>query len=213
MDSAGKKIWKLKPKDAASYEEGAAKVGDTATVTFTDDSGQTITVNVEIVKDPELELSTDVLEYTADANDPTISPTWTLRYTPSVGSEQVLSADDANVTFRSSNTNAATIDDNGVLTVVNGGATVITATYNNGGVVISNEVPLNIVLPAFEADDISLTIGDEPVKITVTPPYGNFTFESDDPDIASVDSEGNVTENRRAIRRSPLREPMTIGHI
>lgn len=193
MDSAGKKIWKLKPKDAASYEEGAAKVGDTATITFTDDSGQTVTVNVEIVKDPELELSTDVLEYTADANDPTISPAWTLKYTPSVGSEQVLSADDENVTFRSSNTNAATIDDNGVLTVVNGGTTMITATYNNGGVAISNPVSLNIVLPAFEADDISLTIGDEPVKITVTPPYGNFTFESDDPDIASVDSEGNVT--------------------
>ena len=217
MDSAGKKIWKLKPKDAASYEEGAAKVGDTATITFTDDSGQTITVNVEIVKDPELELSTDVLEYTADANDPTISPAWTLRYTPSVGSEQVLSADDENVTFRSSNTNAATIDDNGVLTVVNGGATMITATYNNGGVVISNEVPLNILLPAFEADDISLTIGDEPVKITVTPPYGNFTFVSDDPDIASVDSEGNVTGKSKGnttisiIRNGDTNNPVEIN--
>ena len=186
MDTASKKVWKIKPDDDA-------QVGDTATVTFTDESGQKVTVNIEIVDNPKLSLAPNTATFTANANDPTLSPSWTIQYTPSGGSPQSLNAEDANVTFTSSNPSAATINDNGVLTVVNGGTTNITATYNNDGILTSNEVTVTINLPAFTADDVSVTAGGTSSQISISPPYGTFTYQSADESIATVDKYGNVT--------------------
>lgn len=184
-ETTSKKVWKIRPADDA-------KVGDTATVTFTDGSGQKVTVNVEIVNNPQLTLEASGTRFTANANNPTLSPVWTIQYTPSGGTPQSLDATDANVTFTSSNPSAATIDDDGVLTVVNGGTTTITATYNDNGTVTSATFEVTIDLPSFSADDITVTAGDT-AQITVSPSYGTFTYVSADKSVATVDEYGNVT--------------------
>ncbi|MEE5993619.1 MAG: GDSL-type esterase/lipase family protein [Oscillospiraceae bacterium] len=185
-ETTSKKVWKIRPADDA-------KVGDTATVTFTDGSGQKVTVSVEIVNNPQLTLEASETRFTANANNPTLSPVWTIQYTPSGGTPQSLDATDANVTFTSSNPSAATIDDDGVLTVVNGGTTTITATYNDNGTVTSATFEVTIDLPSFSADDITVTAGGDTAQITVSPSYGTFTYESADESVATVDSSGNVT--------------------
>lgn len=171
-DTASKKVWKIRPA-------GNAEVGDTATVTFTDESGQKVTVNIEIVDNPKLSLAPNTATFTANANDPTLSPSWTIQYTPSGGSPQSLNAEDANVTFTSSNPSAATINDNGVLTVVNGGTTNITATYNNDGILTSNKVEVTINLPAFtlSAENAETSVKENgSINLIVNPIYGDFDY-------------------------------------
>ena len=181
-----RKVWKFPLKVSA-------QVGDEATLTFTDNN-ETVTVHLKIVNDPLLELSAADTAMTADPADPTLTPEWSMQYTPPGGSAQTVSANDPNVSFTSSNPNAATVDENGVLTVVNGGKTTITASYSDGGETATSEgVELTISLPDFTVNGAEVTIGGDPVKITVTPSYGTFTYESADTGIAEVDENGNVT--------------------
>ena len=183
----GQKVWKFPLK-------GSAQEGDEATLTFTDNN-ETVTVHLKIVNDPMLTLSAaGTTAMTADPADPTLTPEWSMQYTPPGGSVQTVSANDPNVSFTSSNPNAATVDENGVLTVVNGGKTTITASYSDGGETATSEgVELTISLPDFTVSNAEVTIGGDPVKITVTPSYGTFTYESADTGIAEVDENGNVT--------------------
>ena len=183
----GQKVWKFPLA-------GSAQEGDEATLTFTDNN-ETVTVHLKIVNDPMLTLSAaGTTAMTADPADPTLTPEWSMQYTPPGGSVQTVSANDPNVSFTSSNPNAATVDENGVLTVVNGGKTTITASYSDGGETATSEgVELTISLPDFTVSNAEVTIGGDPVKITVTPSYGTFTYESADTGIAEVDENGNVT--------------------
>lgn len=182
----GQKVWKFPLA-------GSAQEGDEATLTFTDNN-ETVTVHLKIVNDPMLTLSAAGTAMTADPADPTLTPEWSMLYTPPGGSVQTVSANDPNVSFTSSNPNAATVDENGVLTVVNGGKTTITASYSDGGETATSEgVELTVSLPDFTVSGAEVTIGGDPVKITVTPSYGTFTYESADTGIAEVDENGNVT--------------------
>ena len=180
---SSKKTWTITPAAGAS-------VGDTATITFTDADDQTITLTVQIVDDPQLTLTLNNTTVTAGEATPSIS---TIMFTPPGGTETSLSASDANVSFTSSNPNVITIDENGVMTVVNGGTADITAHYlYNGETLDSNAVSVTVDLPDFTADNIEVAEG-ESAQISITPSYGTFTYQSNDTSVATVDSDGNVT--------------------
>ena len=97
----------------------------------------------------------------------------------------------AKVTFKSENPDVATVDSEGNVTGVKAGTAIIVAT--SGSKKVTAEVTVE------ETTDLKLGgarvyVGETTkVVATVTPAHAKVTFESRNPDIATVDAEGNVT--------------------
>ena len=97
----------------------------------------------------------------------------------------------AKVTFKSENPEVATVDGEGNVTGVKAGTAIIVAT--SGSKKVTAEVTVE------ETTDLKLGgariyVGETTkVVATVTPAHAKVIFESRNPDIATVDAEGNVT--------------------
>ena len=108
-------------------------------------------------------------------------------------------ATDKSVTWTSSNPEVATVDENGKVTAVAAGATVITATANLGGV--KAELVVGVLRKngsiSFETKEITKTPDD--INSTFTNPLtktgdGTVTYSSDKPEVATVNATtGAVT--------------------
>lgn len=102
------------------------------------------------------------------------------------------------ITWESSNTNNATVDETGNITIVGFNDAVIKVTlFKDTASEVSKEIELSVsfeaeVTPSFE----SLQIGDEMlVSVYTSSDYVNnseYTWMSSNPEIATVDDEGNV---------------------
>ncbi len=101
-----------------------------------------------------------------------------------------------NVTWRSSNKNAATIDSNGIVTALAKGVTNITATTVNGKqatalvTVYSDTKKLSL-----SSTQLTVVIGEKykKIKIIGEPDNEGVILSSKDPSIARVDEYGNIT--------------------
>lgn len=98
----------------------------------------------------------------------------------------------SDVTYSSSAQGVLTVADDGTITTVNAGTATVTVS-TGGNVILTQEI--TVELPDIElaiTGDSEVNIGDK-IKLSVSPPYGTFTWSSLDETIATVDATGNVT--------------------
>ena len=109
-------------------------------------------------------------------------------------------AADKSVTWSSSNSNVATVDNNGKVTAISEGYAIITVTTNDGGFTATCPVTVNQKIPVTSVflDKISLTLvkGDfETLTATVYPENAadkSVTWSSSDSGVATVYNNGKV---------------------
>jgi len=105
------------------------------------------------------------------------------------------------VTWRSSNTNIATVDSSGKVTGIQPGTATITAISNDGGYVATckvtvEEISKKVTSVSLDKKEIKISIGEKStLKVTVNPDYAEnkkITWSSSDEKIATVEN-GTIT--------------------
>ena len=108
-------------------------------------------------------------------------------------------ATDKTVSWKSSNTSVATVDQNGKVTAVNAGSAVITVTTNDGSKTATCKVTVVIPVTSVSLNKTELTIEkgkSETLTATVSPSDATnkaVTWQSSNNSIATVDQNGKVT--------------------
>jgi uncharacterized protein YjdB len=103
------------------------------------------------------------------------------------------------VLWATSNSDVCTVDNNGKVTAVNAGTTVITATSEDGGFVAQCTVTAVVLVTGVSLNKESLTLvkgTNETLNATITPADATdkaVAWSSSDPSIATVDVTGKVT--------------------
>ena len=142
----------------------------------------------EVVPVTEITLNTTYLELLKDGTSQltaTISPA---------------NATYKGITWTSSDESVATVDANGKVKAVNLGKSSITATTADGAKAVSCEVSVYQLAQSITLDhtELEMYVGDDPVILTATVlpdehTLKNLIWSSDEPSVATVDSDGKVT--------------------
>ena len=180
-----------KPTIASVDQNGTVTALKTGTTTITAKSNNnktascTITVSAAVIDVTGVSLNFTSLNLVA-GNTKTLSAT----ITPST-------ATDKTITWSSSNTSVATVNNKGKLTAINSGNAIITATTSNGITATCNvQVTVNVSKITIQQDDTSAKIGDTTrLAVTVTPDNATdktITWSSSDDSIVSVNSNGEI---------------------
>lgn len=217
--------WESSNPNVATIDENGvvtAVGGGKATITGTLKNGKKVTAEVNvtvpmtevIVNHTALELEkgqSEQLEVTIKPEDTT---------------------DDKTITWKSSNPDVATVNDDGVVTAIGKGNATITGTFKNGKFVtttVSVIVPITSV--TLDRDNISMNRGTTTTLIATINPSDTTEdttkkWESSNPDVATVDQNGNVTAvgkgnatitvtvgNKKATAKIEVLVPITSVHI
>ena len=173
----------------------AVSVG-TATITATSSNGLTASCNVSVteISPSSIELNIKDMVLFVGQREPIQA--------------KVLPEDttDKSVTWSSSDTSIVSVDETGLVTAINVGNAVVTATTGNGlsaeCIVTVVETPASEVIIDKESlgisgDDLEMRVGEvRTINVTVLPETAtdkSVGFESSDPTVASVDSDGRIT--------------------
>ncbi len=186
----------------ASSDPGIASVDENGTVTAVTSGKTTITATIN---DAGLSASCTVTvnakpaeSITLDHENVSLNIGETLKLIATVLPDN---ASDKSVTWVSSDSVIASIDESGLVTAISEGAATITATTNDGSeLTASCAVTVNPKLAGsitLDHENVTLTAG-ETIKLTATvlpddAPDKSVTWVSSDPGIASVDENGLVT--------------------
>ena len=171
----------------------AVKAGEAVVTVTTEDGGKTATCKVTVKAK-----AVGVTEVTLDKTELTLTEGEAETLTATVKPDN---ADNRKVTWSSDKTEIATVDGAGRVTAVKAGEAVVTVTTEDGGKTASCKVTVKAkVVPVTGADvkPWSVTIGaNGTTKLTCTVAPSNATnrnvrWESDNPSVATVDSDGNV---------------------
>ncbi|MDE6484562.1 MAG: leucine-rich repeat protein [Duncaniella sp.] len=165
-----------------------------AIITATAGNGEEDECEITVVPVPTVEITAISLNHT----DATLYPEDTLQLVVSFDPEN---ATDKTITWSSSNTEVATVDENGLVTAHTDGSTVIMAITVNG---INAECAVTVSKKAIPAEGIilssdveELTVGDTvELTATVTPVETTdptITWTSSDDAVATVGEDGVVT--------------------
>ena len=187
--------WSSSDRSVATVDKTGTVQGlkpGTATVTATAEgkSGTcTVTVKAKAV---------NVTEVTLDRAELTLTEGETETLTATVRPDN---ADNRKVTWSSDKTEIATVDGAGKVTAVKAGEAVVTVTTEDGGKTATCRVTVKAKVVPVTGVDVkpwSVTIGaNGTTKLTCTVAPSNATnrnvrWESDNPSVATVDSDGNV---------------------
>ena len=188
--------WSSSNEEIVTVDENgnvqAVKEGKAVITVVTNDGGFTANVNVKVSSD--VVAVTGVTLNTTTLNLATKSSA-TLKATvaPSKASNKGL-------TWKSSNTNVATVDANGRVTGKSEGTATITVTTKDGGYTATCKVTVkdvNVTGLSISTNAISMYVGEsKTVKATVKPDNAtnkSVTWKSADTSIATVSSSGQIT--------------------
>ena len=175
-----------------TYTEGGITKTDTASVTVEDISLTSIeaspaNINVYIGNSNAI---TSITAFYNDGSNTSIALSW--------------------ATYQSSNTNIATVNNNGLITGVSPGTAVITVIYTEGGITKADMVGVTIsetpkVLTSIEVSpsNINIYVGNSKTITLITADYSNgdstdldlteCDYSSDNPNIATVSGSGVIT--------------------
>ena len=171
----------------------AVKAGEAVVTVTTEDGGRTATCAVTVKAK-----TVSVTEVTLDRAELTLTEGETETLTATVRPDN---ADNRKVTWSSDKTEVATVDGAGRVTAVKAGEAVVTVMTEDGGKTASCKVTVKAKVVPVTGVDVkpwSVTIGaNGTTKLTCTVAPSNATnrnvrWESDNPSVATVDSDGNV---------------------
>ena len=171
----------------------AVKAGEAVVTVTTEDGGKTATCKVTVKAK-----AVGVTDVTLDKTELTLTEGETETLTATVRPDN---ADNRKVTWSSDKTEIATVDGAGKVTAVKAGEAVVTVTTEDGGKTASCKVTVKAKVVPVTGVDVkpwSVTIGaNGTTKLTCTVAPSNATnrnvrWESDNPSVATVDSDGNV---------------------
>ena len=171
----------------------AVKAGEAVVTVTTEDGGKTATCKVTVKAK-----AVNVTEVTLDRTELTLTEGETETLTATVRPDN---ADNKKVTWSSDKTEIATVDGAGKVTAVKPGEAVVTVTTEDGGKTATCKVTVKAKVVPVTGVDVkpwSVTIGaNGTTKLTCTVAPSNATnrnvrWESDNPSVATVDSDGNV---------------------
>lgn len=183
--------WHSSNEDVATINSSgqitAKKTGST-TITVTTSNGYRTTCKVTVIDTislKEIKLNKTNINIKEHETD-----TLSISYNPN-------NATNKNITWKSSNTNVATVDLSGKVTAIQPGTATITAVSNDGGHVASCKVTVEALSKkvssiTLDKTELNLVAGDEAgVKATIQPEYAenkNITWTSSDEKIATVEN-------------------------
>ncbi len=189
--------WSIDNSKVADIAENGAEVTITgkkqgeAVVTATSANGLTSTCKVEVKEVPITAIKLDV---TSKKLEPGETQAVNVEYLPAD------TTDEKTVTWKSSNTDVATVDENGVITAVAGGQADITATTANGvSATCKITVPIHLNGISLEKTSLNLRKGQSSEALSVVYDPVNTTDElptiwsSSDETVATVNAQGVVT--------------------
>ncbi len=171
----------------------AVKAGEAVVTVTTEDGGKTASCKVTVKAK-----AVSVTEVTLDKTELTLTEGETETLTATVRPDN---ADNKKVKWSSDKTEIATVDGAGKVTAVKAGEAVVTVTTEDGGKTASCKVTVKAKTVPVTGVDVkpwSVTIGaNGTTKLTCTVAPSNATnrnvrWESDNPSVATVDSDGNV---------------------
>ena len=190
-----------------SSDENIATVSQTGLVTFKNSGNVTISatpkdtgnaVSKDVIALCNIYIKVPVKDIKLDKTKNTLNVGEEFRLT-----HELVPADATNkkVTWESTDPSVATVSDQGDVKAIAGGKATIVVRTEDGGIPATCEVTVlqsveNIKL---NATNISLSVGaSKLLKTTITPATANknIKWESDNPSVVSVDSEGEVTAHK-----------------
>ena len=171
----------------------ARKPGN-AIITVRTSNGLTDTCNITVIS----QITSVHLNLTAITLDEGVSQTLRATINPSD------TTDDTTLTWLSSNTNVATVDQEGNVTAVKEGVATITVTTVNGRraecKITVNKPSENIPIESVSLDKTTLTLEEQEAETLVatinpsdTTDDTTLTWKSSNPEVATVDNNGKVT--------------------
>ena len=192
-----KVAWSSDKTDVATVD-GAGKVtavkpGEAVVTVTTEDGGKTATCRVTVKAK-----AVSVTEVTLDRTELTLTEGETGTLTATVKPDN---ADNRKVTWSSDKTEVATVDGDGRVTAVKSGEAVVTVTTEDGGKTASCKVTVKakaVPVTGVEVNPWAVTLsvrGTSKLSYTIRPADAtnqNVKWESDNPSVATVDSDGNV---------------------
>ncbi len=171
----------------------AVKPGEAVVTVTTEDGGKTatckMTVKAKVI---------GVTEVTLDRTELTLTEGETETLTATVRPDN---ADNRKVTWSSDKTEVATVDGAGRVTAVKAGEAVVTVTTEDGGKTATCKVTVKakaVSVTGVEVNPWAVTLsvrGTSKLSYTIRPADAtnqNVKWESDNPSVATVDSDGNV---------------------
>ena len=193
-----KKVTWSSDKTEIATVDGAGKVtavkpGEAVVTVTTEDGGKTATCKVT-VKAKVI----GVTEVTLDKTELTLTEGETETLTATVKPDN---ADNRKVTWSSDKTEIATVDGAGKVTAVKAGEAVVTVTTEAGGKTATCKVTVKakaVPVTGVEVNPWAVTLsvrGTSKLSYTIRPADAtnqNVKWESDNPSVATVDSDGNV---------------------